>query len=249
MTGAPRPGWLRRLQAADPTPDGELLGRFHARADQDAFELLVHRHAPAVLRVCRAVARDPHAAEDAAQAVFLILARKAGSLGGVRSVPAWLARVAYRAARRARARASARPPAPLAAAAAVAGDDPDPAAAAEAADRAAAVLEEVDRLPERYHGPVVLCYLHGLSNAEAARQLGCPVGTVAGRLARARVMLRTRLARRGVAAPAALAAVLGGPAVVPADFAPTAVRAVAGAAPPSLTQLSREVIHAMTAAK
>src|SRR5215470_2069759 len=105
--------WLRTLQAADPTPDGELARRFHAAGDRDAFELLVRRHAPTVLRVCRAVGGDPHLAEDAAQAVFLILARKAGTLAGVRSVAAWLARVAYRAAQRARTRASAHPHAPL----------------------------------------------------------------------------------------------------------------------------------------
>src|SRR5437763_15857553 len=114
MSATPRPDWLRRLRAAGPTPDGELLRRFHAHADHDAFELLIHRHAPAVLRVCRAVVRDPHLAEAAAQAVFLALARRAGSLTGVRSVSGWLARVAYRAAGRARDRATAHPAAPLA---------------------------------------------------------------------------------------------------------------------------------------
>src|SRR5687768_321759 len=125
MTGAPRPGWLRRLQAADPTPDGELIRRFHARADQDAFELLVHRHAPAVLRVGRAVVRDPHLAEDAAQAVFLVLARRAGTVAGVRSLAGWLVRVAYRAATRMRQRCPNH--APLGGAILHAAPDADPA--------------------------------------------------------------------------------------------------------------------------
>src|SRR5688572_7871189 len=138
------PGWVRRLEAGGPTPDGDLLRRFHAHADPDAFELLVHRHAPSVLCICRAIVRDPHLAEDAAQAVFLVLARKAGALAGVRSVSGWVARVAYRAARRARARAAARPVVALAPESHTA-PGPDPAAAAEAADLSAVVLDEVHR--------------------------------------------------------------------------------------------------------
>jgi hypothetical protein len=70
MPGSARLGWLRRLEAGGPTPDGDLLGRFHAHADHDAFELLVHRRAPTVLHVCRAVTGDPHLAEDAAQVAW-----------------------------------------------------------------------------------------------------------------------------------------------------------------------------------
>src|SRR4051812_37847039 len=131
---------LRRLSAAaDPTPDGELARRFHAAGDQDAFELLVRRHAPTVLHICRAVVGDPHLAEDAAQAVFLVLARKAKTVAGVRSAAGWLARVAYRAANRARARAARRVTVPLAAAAVAVADTPDPAVIAAANERAAIV--------------------------------------------------------------------------------------------------------------
>ncbi len=247
MTDTPPAGWLRRLRAADPTPDADLLRRFHARADQDAFELLVRRHAPVVLRVCRAVARDPHAAEDAAQAVFLVLARRAGALVGVGSLPAWLARVAYRAATRARARGG-RPSAPLEAAAEVRGSAPDPADAAAAADLAAVALAEVDRLPACYHAPVVLCLLDGLTQTEAAARLGWPPGTVAGRLARAKVVLRDRLVHRGVVAPAAAVAALataGTPA--PARFIADVLAAVLGPSGPAapVQQLAQEVSVAM----
>src|SRR5215213_561320 len=169
MAGLVRPHWLRRLEAAGPTPDGELLRRFRDHADQDAFELLVHRHGPTVLRVCRAVVRDPHLAEDAAQAVFLALARRAGTLTGVRSLSGWAARVAYRAAHQARGRA--RPLVPLAAPPPA---GPGPAEVAADADLAAVVLDEVQRLPERYRAPVVLCYFDGLTYAEAAVRLGWP---------------------------------------------------------------------------
>jgi len=249
MTDPSSAGWLLRLRAADPTPDADLLRRFHARADRDAFELLVHRHAPLVLRVCRAVARDPHLAEYAAQAVFLALARRAGALVGVGSLPAWLARVAYRAATRVRARA-ALPCAPLVAAAGVESPTPDPAVAAAAAELAAVALAEVDRLPARYHAPVVLCLLDGLTQTEAAARLGWPPGTVAGRLARAKAVLRDRLARRGVAAPAAAVAALAGPNVsaAPARFAADVLQSVLGPTGPhsQVHQLAQETLAAMT---
>jgi RNA polymerase sigma factor (sigma-70 family) len=219
--------------------DGELLRRYATDRDEAAFELLVRRHAGAVRRVCAAVAGDPHAAEDAAQATFLALARKADSLTETAFIAGWLCRVAYRAALKARPRRLAPLPADLPAAA-------DPAT--ERADLAAVVWHEVARLADRYHAPVVLCYLHGLSNAEAARWLGCPVGTVAGRLARARDTLRVRLARRGVA-PAALAAVLAGSDAVPAEFIAAAVRAASGATTPAVAALTRQAVSALTAGK
>jgi RNA polymerase sigma factor (sigma-70 family) len=247
MPDVHRPDWLHTLRTADPTtPDGELARRFHAAGDRDAFELLVRRHAPTVLRVCRAVVRDPHLAEDAAQAVFLVLARKAGTLAGVRSVAGWLARVAYRAARRARLRASAHPHAPLTAADSQPAPDPDPADAASAADLVAVVLEEIHRLPDRYHAPVVLCCLDGLTQTEAAGRLGWPAGTVAGRLARAKVVLRDRLARRGVALPAAGAALLGPAAAgVPPRFAARVLAAVTAGPDPAVSGLTREVLKGM----
>ena len=184
------------LAAADPTPDPDLLARFAADRDPAAFELLVRRHADLVWRVCRGVLPgDHHAAEDAFQATFLTLARKAGAVRG--SAAGWLFRVARNAALKARAKA-ARHPRPLTA------DVPSQGAAdpGVTAEVSAAVAEEVDRLPARFPDPVVLCLLQGLTQAEAAARLGWPVGTLASRLSRARDRLRGRLERRGVAGAA-----------------------------------------------
>jgi len=200
--------------------------------------------------VCRAIIRDPHLAEDAAQAVFLVLARKAGTLAGVRSVSGWVARVAYRAAQRVRVRTAVCATAPLAEAQAHVAPDPDPADFAAASDQAAVVWEEVHRLPERYHAPVVLCYFDGLTHTEAATRLGWPAGTVAGRLARARAVLRNRLTRRGVAIPAAGLTLLlakSDAVAVPGRFAGDVLRAVRGADPnPVVSELTQEVLKAMT---
>ncbi|MBN9517061.1 sigma-70 family RNA polymerase sigma factor [bacterium] len=201
--------------AAGPT-DADLLARFTADKDAGAFELLVYRHAPLVLRVCRAVLRDHHAAEDATQAVFLALARQARSVRG-ETLVGWL----FRVGRRVAARAARRRPPPAADVDAV----PAPAAP-PAPDPAEARLlhEELARLPEVYRAPVLLCYFEGLTRTEAARRLGWPDGTVAGRLDRAKERLAARLARRGVA-PALLAAVLE--AVPPAFAGAVAQAAVA----------------------
>jgi RNA polymerase sigma factor (sigma-70 family) len=189
---APEPG--------EPVPDGELLSRFARDRDEAAFELLVWRHAAMVLGVCRRVLRDEQLAEDAFQAAFLVLARKAGSIHGA-NLAGWLFRVARRTALRARRQAAARTnrEVPLTA-------DPEARTVADTVDRAelAAVLdEEVARLPERLRLPVVLCYLGGHSTEHAARTLGCPQGTVLSRLATARQRLATRLTHRGVTLPAA----------------------------------------------
>jgi RNA polymerase sigma factor (sigma-70 family) len=188
--------------------DGELLTRFLAERDEAAFELLVWRHGPMVLGVCRRVLRDVHAAEDAFQATFFTLARKGSSLGRRDSVGGWLYTVAHRIALRARTRQARRAvyEQPL-------GDFIPPATGAEpGADLAwrelASLLDtEVDRLPEKYRTAFVLCYLEGKTNEEAAELLGCPKGTILSRLARARERLRGRLSSRGVvlgAAPFAL---------------------------------------------
>jgi RNA polymerase sigma factor (sigma-70 family) len=193
-------------RAADPAgvPDAELLARFRSRGDEAAFELLVWRHGPMVLGVCRGVLGDPHAADDAFQATFLALARKADSIGRGEAVPGWLYRVAYRTAlhlreRRARQSARERP-----------GQFPRLADPAPPPDEAAALRElrpllqqEVERLPDKYRAVVVLCCLEGRTNEEAAGQLGCPKGTVLSRLARARERLRRRLSARGMALAAA----------------------------------------------
>src|SRR5262249_48128930 len=150
---------------------------------------LVRRHGPLVLGVCRRVLRDRHAAEDAFQATFLILLRRARSLDRRGSVASWLYTVAYHVALRARADAARRPP--------PARPVPQPPEAGWA-DLQPVLDEELGRLPDSYRAVVVLCYLEGKTNVEAARLLGWPVGTVKGRLARARDLLRARLTRRGI---------------------------------------------------
>jgi RNA polymerase sigma factor (sigma-70 family) len=214
---------LRRGRAApDAAGDAELLDRFVRGRDEAAFELLVWRHGSLVYNVCRRVLRDAHDAEDAFQATFLVLARKAESVGRGEALAGWLYRVAYRAALRARSRAG---PAPAA-------DLPEPAAApSEEAlwrDLRPVLDEEIGRLPEKYRLPVVLCYLSGLTTEEAARRLGIPRGTVLSRLAWARERLRGRLSLRGVTLSAALLGALLGRA---ASLAPAAaVKAAARAA-------------------
>src|SRR5262245_2156401 len=198
--------YLRRV-LDDPTAQGvgdaDLLQRFAARRDEAAFELLLWRHAGMVLSVCRGVLRDHHLAEDAFQATFLALARKAGSIARRDAVAGWLYRVAYHAALKARGRRG-RCPAPESLA------EPDSLPAREEGpdpaghDLAPLLHEELARLPDKYRTPLVLCFLEGQSHADAARQLGWPRGTVAGRVARAREILRQRLTRRGVVLSAAL---------------------------------------------
>src|SRR5262245_50327437 len=188
---------LRRMAASrggGGHTDALLLEGFLRRREEDAFTALVRRHGPMVLSVCRQVLRDRHDAEDAFQATFLVLVRRAGSIHQPERLGNWLYGVAYRVAARARAVAARRHQRERD------GVDlqaPAPAGDAGGNDLRPILHEELDRLPEKYRVPVVLCYLEGLTNEEAARQLAWPVGTVKGRLARARDVLRGRLARRG----------------------------------------------------
>jgi RNA polymerase sigma factor (sigma-70 family) len=182
--------------------EGQLLERFAAGGDQAAFEAIVARHGPMVLGICRRLLRDPHDVEDAFQATFLVLVRKAGSLRRRDLLGNWLFGVASRVARRARAVAARRRSvegpggAPVDEAAGVPENDSDHELEAQ-------LHEEIRRLPAKYRIPVLLCYLEGLTHEEAARQLRWPLGTVKGRLARAREVLRRRLTRRGLTLPAA----------------------------------------------
>jgi RNA polymerase sigma factor (sigma-70 family) len=176
--------------------DGQLLERFLARRDEAAFECLVRRHGPIVLRVCRDVLPDPHEAEDAFQATFLVLVRNAGTIRDPESLGRWLYEVASRVALRARAHAARRQ------AQERQGVEMVPAVPGfDAADRELKPLlhEELGRLPEKFRAPLVLCYLEGLTYEEAARRLHCPLGTLKARLTRGRELLRSRLSRRGVA--------------------------------------------------
>ncbi len=179
--------------------DGQLLERFATRrgdASETAFAALVERHGPMVLRACRGVLGDDHEAMDAFQATFLVLARKGGSLWIRDSLGPWLHRVALRAASRAKQSAARRRAGEQKAVAMAEARNID---AAERDELAAIVHEEVDRLPERYRAAVVLCDLEGRTHEDAARHLGCPVGTVGSRLSRGRDRLRDRLTRRGLA--------------------------------------------------
>ena len=211
--------------------DVQLLDRFLndvEAAAEASFTALVRRHGPMVLRVCRGELRDLHAAEDAFQATFLILARRARSIRDRASLASWLYGVARRVARRARRdrdRRTARERR-----SAVMRDDPA-RHAYEPPDLMPEVQEEVDRLPERYRSPIVLCYLEGLTHEEAAFQLRIPPGTVKTRLSRGRERLRVRLMHRGLA-PALIASVLAAPtrAGVPAPLLEITVKAAIGIA-------------------
>jgi RNA polymerase sigma factor (sigma-70 family) len=205
---------IRRLaeaQAADEFPDRELLERFRRRRDEAAFAALVRRHGPLVWGVCWRVLGDRHDAEDAFQASFLVLAGKAGTIRRAESLGAWLYRVARQLAIGARGRRARRqrvesghPPDDRAALAAGAGP-PEELSLREAL---AILDDEVGRLPEKFRAPVVLCYLQGKTNEEAARELGCAPGTLKWRLGRARELLGGRLAARGVSLPAGATTVL-----------------------------------------
>jgi RNA polymerase sigma factor (sigma-70 family) len=221
--------YVRRVvgaPAAEGRTDRHLLECFSRRRDQDAFALLVDRHGPMVLGVCRRVLGDAHAAEDAFQATFLVLAHNAGSACWHDSVAGWLHQVARRIAARARGQAGRRRFHERRAGALA---PAEPLPEQERRELRALLDEELSRLPGKYRHPLVLCYLEGKTNEEAARQLGWTKGTVSGRLARARDLLRGRLIRRGLAlSAAALAAELGpdAAAAVPAALA----RATVGAA-------------------
>jgi RNA polymerase sigma factor (sigma-70 family) len=188
--------YLRRVAqtGSDAAGDAGLLGRFVIHNDEAAFERLVSLYGPMVLGLCRRLLRQEQDAEDAFQATFLILARKAGAIGKHKALAGWLYKVAYRVACRARPRTLVLtnvPPMLL--------DQP-------AGERDADVIwrdlrgvldREIAALSESYRLPIVLCYFQGKSNEEAARLLGCPQGTLAARLSRARDQLRRRLTRRG----------------------------------------------------
>ncbi len=227
--------------------DAQLLSRYIARREEAAFVTLVARHGPMVLAVCRGVLRDPHAAEDAFQATFLILVRRAGSLWVGESLGGWLHRVAYRVALQTRADTARRRARELKAAGAV----PRAAHPEGPDDHLRGLLhEEIGRLPDRLRLPVVLCELEGLTRDQAAERLRWSEGTVRGRLARARAKLRERLTRRGVTlSAAAMAAALASEASaapVPDLLLTATIRAVAGQGVTAFTAvLTAQIVRAM----
>ena len=229
--------------------DGQLLRQYAAGRDGGAFAALVRRHGPMVLGVCRRLLGHAQDAEDAFQAAFLVLARKARALADPEAVGPWLFGVAYRTALEARAmntRRRAREKQVRVV--------PDPAAPGEAPWRELVPLldRELSRLPEKYRAAVVLCELEGRSRREAARQLGLAEGTLSWRLAAARKLLARRLARYGPPlSGAALAAALaeGAAAGVPAPLVSSTVRAAAGVSPAKVAALAEGVVKTMFVAK
>jgi RNA polymerase sigma factor (sigma-70 family) len=176
--------------------DSQLLERFAGQRDEAAFAVLVKRHGPMVLAVCRRLLQNTHDADDAFQATFLVLVRKAGSIAQPELLANWLYGVAYRVAVKARVRAARRSEHERRAPAM---SLEDPLSEVTGRELRSVLDAEMNHLPEKYRAPLVLCYLEGKTNEEAARQLGWPTGSISGRLARARELLRKRLVRRGLA--------------------------------------------------
>ena len=205
--------------------EGKLLERFVAEGDEAAFGALVARHGPMVLGVCRRILRDEHDVEDAFQATFLVLVRRAGAIRDGDLIGHWLHGVAHRVAVRARAQAARRnvhETTGLGIADLGAGI---PAAIDDQRDLRAILDEELARLPGSLRSPVVLCYLEGLTHDEAAKQLHWPVGTVRSRMARARDLLRRRLVRRGFTTDGAALTVALARQPVPVTLIDSTVRA------------------------
>jgi RNA polymerase sigma factor (sigma-70 family) len=188
--------------------DGKLLERYLTGAEleaQEAFQALVVRHGPMVLGICRHVLSEEHEAEDAFQATFLVLAQKASTIRNRNVLAGWLHEVAHRIAIKARVSVVRRRTLERQGMAMSATSiEPDKQSEEAAWNELRPVLHaEVDRLPEKYRLPVILCYLEGRTNEEVAALLHWPVGSVKGRLSRARELLRSRLVRRGLGLSAA----------------------------------------------
>jgi RNA polymerase sigma factor (sigma-70 family) len=228
-----------RAQADEETSDRELLARYVAGREEAAFVALLRRHGPMVLGVCRRAGGNLHDAEDAFQATFLVLARQAASIRNQESVASWLHGVARRLALVARGRGDRRQARERRAA--------DMRRTSGASDKAwqelqATLDEALRQVPAAYRAPLLLCYLQGKTQEEAARDLGCPLGTVRSRLARGRERLKRALERQGVRlSAAALAAALAGSsaaAALPAALLRATARAglayAAGQAPAGL---------------
>jgi RNA polymerase sigma factor (sigma-70 family) len=206
--------------------DRHLLDCFVRERDSAAFRSLVVRHGPAVLQVCRGVLQDPHEADDAFQATFLVLVRKAPSIQDPELLGGWLRGVAYRTAVRARCHAARRR--------VIERTRADMSPTEHFHDELTPELrqtirEELDRLPDSYRQAITLCYMEGLTHQEAASRLGWPVGTVKVRLVRGRRLLRERLDRRGATVGSALILCLLNPsraAAVPQPLLESTVQAM-----------------------
>jgi RNA polymerase sigma factor (sigma-70 family) len=250
---------MRPQDEADLT-DGQLLALFIERRDEAAFAALVRRHGSMVLGVCLRVARNRHDAEDAFQATFLVLVRKAASITSRELLANWLYGVAYNTALKARQATAKRwmrekqvreMPEPV-----------KPESDTLSEDLRPLLDQELSRLPDKYRTPIVLCDLEGKTRKEAAQQLGCPEGSLSSRLARARTLLAKRLSRHGLLMPSgALAAVLAqsaSSASVPTPVMTSTIntatlfaagQGVAGVLPPQVAALTAGVLKAMMLTK
>jgi RNA polymerase sigma-70 factor (ECF subfamily) len=245
---------IRHLRAAalcskgDGPCDGHLLESFIVRRDEAAFEALVRRHGPMVLGVCQRVLRNVHDAEDAFQATFLVLSRKADSVKPRDMVGNWLYGVAYRTAMKARAMNAKRRSKER-----HSGAIPPSGTSASGVDEV--LLEQLDhelnRLPEKYRVAIVLCELEGRSRKEVARLLGVPEGTLSWRLAHAKKLLARRLSRYGTVALATLISKSAASACLTPALRVSAVKAAltAGAIPAKVLALTEGVMKAMLLSK
>lgn len=234
---------LRRaalLHKGDGPSDGQLLESFVARREEIAFEALLRRHGPMVLGVCQRILRNLHDAEDAFQATFLVLARKASAVMPREMVGSWLYGVAYRTAMKARAMNTKRRTKER-----LAGAMPRSESSSDE-ELLAQLDHELSRLPEKYRVPVVLCELQGKSRREVARMLEIPEGTLSWRLAQARKLLAKRLTRQELVFPLAALAVGLSP-TLRASTLKTAL--TAGAVPAHVLALTEGVIKAMLLTK
>lgn len=205
---------IPRERESNGPADGELLTRFIATRDESAFEALVARHLPSVRAICRSVLHDSNDVDDAAQATFLVLVRRAGSVSDRNAIGAWLCRVAWRTANRLRemnVRRDSRQSHEVNLQTIPAKD-----AAMDRIEIVAAMNEEIGRLPEMYRIAVLMCYGAGTPTAEAAKHLGWPKGTLLTRLAWARKRLRRQLAKRGFALSGGFIALIASPGGVAA---------------------------------
>ena len=243
---------MNAMIKTDSRTDAQLMATFLRCRDEEAFEFLVRRHESLVLSVCFRVLRDEHGARDAAQAVFLVLARKGASIDLARPLGPWLHHVAYgvavsarreREARRARERIAMK-------------DSTERAASGDADGALRELLDgELDGLPEKYRRPLILFHLEGMSLEETAERLGTPAGTVGAWLSRGRDLLRDRLARRGagVLSGAVLAAFLAREASARSvgwGFARAAARAaLGGAVPNSVVLMTKGALNMILIAK
>jgi RNA polymerase sigma factor (sigma-70 family) len=235
---------LRRL-AAPAASDAVLLSRWREQRDEAAFAALMARHGPMVFGVCRRILGDVQDAEDAFQATFLVLARKAANLRRPEALACFLYGIALRLARKARAAAARRPTAPIRPDTPEPIDPrPHPLDVLSGRELLALLDAEMARLPEVYRLPLLLCLLQGRTVEEAARQLGWSIGSVRGRLARGRERLRQRLTRRGLDLSVGAAALLA-PGVVPEKLLAESLRHLGGPVPAAISALAGGMMPAV----